>query len=50
MMESAEDYLVNLCKHFKDKRCQLHVISSNNYTLMLFISVDISALQLKLRK
>lgn len=49
-MESAEDYLVNLCKHFKDKKCQLYVTSSNKYTFMLFISVEMPALQLKLKK
>lgn len=49
-MESAEDYLVNLCKHFKDKKCQLYVTSSNKYILTLLISVEMPALQLKLRK
>lgn len=50
MMESPEDYLVNLCKHFKDKKCQLYVTSSNKYTLMLLISVDIPATSVRTEK
>lgn len=33
MMESGEDYLVNLCEHFKDKKVNYMVLVAKNTPL-----------------